>query len=174
MWATAAARAVRSRAWRPTPAERAIAGDVARAVWRPTASPPPHEDESLASRLGRLASWAAAIRLAMRAGGWMLQTSVPEPGLTGVVRAVLPAPPPAEDARMSLAGFLTALYRPLREAEDWHRVHNELALPPLDMSPGQAAARMTELVPGLPDVVYAIEGLLTDVAEILTAVAARS
>ncbi|RAY15218.1 hypothetical protein DPM19_10900 [Actinomadura craniellae] len=51
--------------WEPTPQEAHLAREVMKGMWRDAQHPPPHRDEGLEVRLGRLWSTAPLLRLAL-------------------------------------------------------------------------------------------------------------
>ncbi|MEV4922540.1 hypothetical protein [Streptomyces roseoverticillatus] len=70
---------------------------------------PPHTGESLYVRIGRIANWAGALRLAARAGGWELSP------VTGRDPSALARP-------ASMADLLSGIYALAEQGEQWQEL----------------------------------------------------
>ena len=120
-----------------TSPEREIASDLHRSRWTGPDMPPYVHDE-LGIRLGRLATCAAMIRLAMRAGGWDRDAALNVD----------------EDSTVGLPQILAACLMPAEILEEWNRVYNK-AIREIDFADrnrlGKADEWMVNAVPDLND-----------------------
>ncbi|MEU2021424.1 hypothetical protein ABZ565_04555 [Streptomyces sp. NPDC016469] len=103
-WWDAAVEEAQEGRWVPDAVERQVMLDIAAAT-NPLhgGRPAPFTEESWHVRLGRIANWAGVLRLASRAGGWVLQ---PVAGRN---------PPP----HAGMAELLSGIYAIAEQGEIW-------------------------------------------------------
>ncbi|MFC5887397.1 hypothetical protein [Kitasatospora aburaviensis] len=108
-WTSAALEAQQEGSWVLTSVERRILDDLVAAT-NPLhgGSLPPHDDESLYVRLGRIRNWAGAVRLAAQAGGWELRP------VAGTAPSSLTRP-------IGMADLLSGIYALAEQGERWQR-----------------------------------------------------
>jgi len=96
--------------WVLTWAERRILADVVAAT-NPLHGGrlPPHRDESMHVRLGRIGNWAGVLRLAARAGGWELHP-------------VVGAEPSSLTRPIGMADLLSGIYALVEQGEQWQQL----------------------------------------------------
>lgn len=96
--------------WVLTGTERQILADVTAAT-NPLhgGDLPPHDDESVYVRLGRISNWAGVLRLAARAGGWELHPVV------GMNPSSLTRP-------IGMADLLSGIYALAEQGERWQQL----------------------------------------------------
>ncbi|MER6221117.1 hypothetical protein ABT189_11105 [Streptomyces sp900105755] len=109
-WTSAALEAHQVGLWVLTGTERQILADVTAAT-NPLhgGDLPPHDDESVYVRLGRISNWAGVLRLAARAGGWELHPVV------GMNPSSLTRP-------IGMADLLSGIYALAEQGERWQQL----------------------------------------------------
>ncbi|MFE3905392.1 hypothetical protein ACFXPY_35165 [Streptomyces sp. NPDC059153] len=109
-WTGAALEAQQEGLWALTGTERRILADVVAAT-NPLHGGhlPPHDDESVYMRLGRIRNWAGVLRLAARAGGWELHPVV------GTDPSSLTRP-------IGMADLLSGIYALAEQGERWQQL----------------------------------------------------
>ncbi|MCG6499819.1 hypothetical protein [Kitasatospora sp. A2-31] len=108
-WTSAALEAQQEGAWVLTSLERRILDDLVAAT-NPLHGGhlPPHDNESLYVRLGRIRNWAGVVRLAAQAGGWELRP------LAGTDPSSLTRP-------LGMADLLSGIYALAEQGERWQQ-----------------------------------------------------
>ncbi|MFJ3791382.1 hypothetical protein [Kitasatospora sp. NPDC090091] len=108
-WTSAALEAQQEGSWVLTTVERRTLDDLVAAT-NPLHGGrlPPHDDESLHVRLGRIRNWAGVVRLAARAGGWEL-------------RPVVGTDPSSLTRPIGMADLLSGIYALAEQGERWQQ-----------------------------------------------------
>ncbi|MFI6156512.1 hypothetical protein ACIBCA_27945 [Kitasatospora sp. NPDC051170] len=109
-WTSAALEAQQEGRWVLTGTERRILADV-EAATNPLHGGhlPPHDDESVYVRLGRIRNWAGVLRLAARAGGWELHP-------------VVGREPSSLTRPIGMADLLSGIYALAEQGERWQQL----------------------------------------------------
>ncbi|MFG3049413.1 hypothetical protein ACGFZP_00480 [Kitasatospora sp. NPDC048239] len=109
-WTGAALEAQQEGRWVLTGTERRILADIVAAT-NPLHGGrlPPHDDESLYVRLGRIGNWAGVLRLAARAGSFEL-------------RPVAGTDPSSQTRPVGMADLLSGIYALAEQGERWQRL----------------------------------------------------
>ncbi|MFI9325949.1 hypothetical protein ACIGZJ_00215 [Kitasatospora sp. NPDC052868] len=109
-WTSAALEAQQEGLWVLTGTERRILADIVAAT-NPLHGGrlPPHDDESVYVRLGRIRNWAGVLRLAARAGSFEL-------------RPVVGTDPSSQTRPAGMADLLSGIYALAEQGERWQRL----------------------------------------------------